>query len=60
MSEQQHHHHHHHRKDSSTLFKERSLRAIRIRRMVEKWLKIALVVVAVIMVLLVIAAYLFG
>lgn len=59
MSEQQHHHHHH-RKDSATVFKERSLRAIRVRRMIEKWLKIALVVVAVIMVLLVIAAYLFG
>lgn len=59
MSEQ-HHHHHHHRKDSATVFKERSLRAIRVRRMIEKWLKIALVVVAVIMVLLVIAAYLFG
>lgn len=58
--EQQQHHHHHHRKDNATRFKERSLNAIVLRRQVEKWLKIFLCVVAAIMVLLVIAAYLFG
>ena len=47
-------HHHHHRKDSATRFKERSLNAIVIRRKIEKWLKIILLVVAILMVIAVI------
>ncbi|MBR1548981.1 MAG: hypothetical protein IJ637_09700 [Prevotella sp.] len=61
MSEQKHHHHHHkHRKDSATLFKERSLRSIAVKRQIEKWLKIVLMVVAAIMVLAVVFVYKFG
>ncbi len=60
MAEQQHTHHHHHRKDSATRFKERSLHAIEFKRLLEKWLKIAVLVVAVIMVVLVILAYTVG
>ena len=60
MAEQTHHHHHHHKKDSATIFKERSLRAIIRNQLIEKWLKIGLLIVAVIMGCLVVAAYMFG
>ena len=56
----EHHHHHHHRKDSATRFKERSLRAIAIRRKLEKWLKVFLCIVAALMVLAVVIVYKFG
>ena len=56
---QEHHHHHHHRKDSATLFKERSLRAIEYRRRFEKYLKIAVVLLALVMIVLVVLAYTF-
>ena len=55
-----HHHHHHHRKDSATLFKERSLNAIVLRRKLEKWGKIALMVLAILMILAVIFVYTMG
>ena len=58
--EQQHHHHHHHRKDSATIFKEKSLRAIELRHFFEKWLKIAVIVLAAVMVVLLILAYTVG
>jgi len=54
------HHHHHHRKDSATRFKEKSLRAIELRRLFEKYLKIAVVILAIVMVVLVILAYTLG
>lgn len=62
MAEQSnhHHHHHHHKKDSATLFKERSLRAIARNQLIERCLKIGLVIVALIMGCLVVAAYMFG
>jgi hypothetical protein len=60
MEQQHHHHHHHHHKDSASIFKERSLRAIRYRRIFEKYLKIATVILAIIMVGLVFFAYTFG
>ena len=61
MSEQQHHHHHHHHhKDSATLFKERSLNAIVFQRKAEKWGKIFLLVIAILMILAVVFVYLFG
>ena len=59
----QHHHqhqHHHHKRDGASLFKEKSLNAIKRNRLIEKWLKIILCGVAVFMGLLVIVAYLFG
>ncbi len=48
-SSSQTHHHHRHRKDHATRFKERSLNAIVLRRRIEKWLKIFLLVVALAM-----------
>ena len=60
MSEQQHHHHHHRHKDGATRFKERSLNAIYIRRQIEKYLKIALLVVACLSVLAVLLVYTIG
>ena len=60
MSEQeQHHHHHHHRhrKDNATIFKERSLRAIKIRKFLEKAIKRALIVIAVLMAIAVFVCY---
>lgn len=55
-----HHHHHHHHKDDATRFKERSLNAIVIRRKLEKYLKLALVIIAVFMILAVIYVYTLG
>lgn len=50
-------HHHHHHKDGATRFKERSLNAIVLRQMMEKWLKIVLCIIAAIMVLAVFYVY---
>ena len=58
--EQEHHHHHRRHKDSASIFKEKSLRAIELRRLFEKYLKIAVVILAVVMVALVIFAYTLG
>jgi hypothetical protein len=52
-------HHHHHHRDGASRFRDRSLRAIEIRRKVGKWLKIVLLILAVFMVLLVLASYFF-
>lgn len=61
-NQQQHHHHHHHhnKRDGASLFKERSLNAIRRNRLIEKWLKVAVFVVACIMAVLVVLAYTIG
>ena len=53
-------HHHHHRKDGASRFKEKSLNAIVLRRKMEKWGKIALLAVAIIMVFAVLVVYKFG
>ena len=58
--EQEHHHHHRHHKESASIFKEKSLRAIELRRLFEKYLKIAVVILAIVMVALVIFAYTIG
>ena len=55
--QQQHHHHHHHHKDGATRFKERSLNAIVLRRKLEKWLKVIVMVLALLMVLATIYVY---
>lgn len=61
MSEQhQHHHHSHQKEDYASRFKRRGLQSIVIRRMVDKWLKIALFIIAIFMVLLLMASYLIG
>ena len=58
MSE--HHHHHHHHKDGATRFKEHSLNAIVLRRKMEKWGKIILLIIAILMVLAVAFVYTMG
>lgn len=60
MSEQHHHSHHHHHDDYASRFKRKSLQSIAFRRKLDKWLKIALFILAVFMVLLVIFAILFA
>ena len=55
MSE--HKHHHHHQKDGASRFKERSLNAIVLRRKLEKWLKVIVMVLALLMVLATIYVY---
>ena len=60
-SSQHHHHTHgHHHDDYASQFKKKSLRSIEFRRQFDKWMKISLFVLAIIMVLLVFTAYLFG
>ena len=59
MSEHKHHHHHQH-KDSATIFKERSLNAIVLRRKLEKWLKIIVMVLALFMILATLYVYTLG
>jgi hypothetical protein len=58
MSE--HHHHHHHHDDYASRFKRKSLNAIVLRRKLEKWLKIAVCILALLMVLAVIFVYTLG
>ena len=62
MSEQHHHEHshHHHHDDYASQFKKKSLQSIAFRRKLDKWLKIGLLALAIIMMLLVVLAYLFG
>ena len=57
---EQHHHHHHHHKDSATRFKERSLNAIVLRRKLEKWGKIIVLLLAIFMVLATCYVYTLG
>ena len=57
QQQHQHHHHHHHHKDDATRFKERSLNAIVLRRKLEKWLKVIVMVLALIMILATIYVY---
>ena len=54
-----HHSHHHHYDDYASQFKRKSLQSIEFRRNLDKWLKIALFILAVLMILLVILACLF-
>ena len=54
------HHHHHHRDDYASRFKKKSLQSIAFRRKADKWLKISLLVLSVVMMLIVVIAYLFG
>ena len=51
---------HHHKKDGASRFRDRSLNAIHIRRQIEKYLKITLAVLAVIMVIAVLLVYTIG
>ena len=53
-------HSHHHHEDDASRFKRKSLNSIAFRRKMDKWLKLGLLGLAVIMIILVFAAYLFG
>ena len=53
-------HSHHHHEDYASRFKRKSLNSIAFRRKLDKWLKLGLLGLAVIMIILVFAAYLFG
>ena len=54
------HKHRHHHKDSATIFKERSLNAIVMRRKLEKWGKIVVMILALFMVLATLYVYTLG
>ena len=54
------HHHHSHKPDGASLFKRRSLAAIHRRKVIEKWLKRILVVIAILMGIAVVVVYKFG
>lgn len=58
--EHTHHHHHHHKKDGSSLFKQKSLAAIQRRKVLEKIIKISLIVLAILMAIAVVLAYTIG
>ena len=58
--EHAHHHHHHHKKDGSSLFKQKSLAAIQRRKVLEKIIKISLIVLAILMAIAVVLAYTIG
>ena len=59
MSEQHHHHHKHHR-DSASIFREKTLRGIERRKLLEKLMMYGLIALAVIMAILVFLAYSIG
>jgi len=56
MSEHNHHHHHH-KPDDASIFKQKSLSAIQRRKLIEKILKIATVIVAILMAIAVVLVY---
>ena len=55
-----HHTHHHHKEDGASRFKHKSLSAIRKRKQMAKILKMALLVIAVLMGIVVLLAYTVG
>ena len=57
MAEEHHHHHHHHKKDGASLFKQKSLAGIQRRKLIEKVLKIAMIILAIIMAIAVVLVY---
>ena len=55
-----HHHHHHHKKDGATLFKQKSLAMIERKKLIEKILKISMVILAIVMAIAVVVVYTIG
>ena len=53
-------HHHHRHEDYATRFKRKGLQSIEFRRKADKWLKISLLGLSVVMMLIVVIAYIFG
>jgi hypothetical protein len=58
MSQSSHHHHHHHKEDDAGRFRDHNLRMISLRRQLEKWLKVSLCILALLMGALVVYLYL--
>lgn len=59
MSDNHSHHHHHHKEDYGSRFKRQILSSIAFRRSADKWMKIILFILSMVMILLVILAYVF-
>jgi cell division protein FtsL len=57
MSQSKHHHHH---RDGASLFKQRSLASIQRKKIIEKVLKMALTIIAILMAIAVIFVYTIG
>lgn len=51
---------HHHKKDGASIFKQKSLAAIKRKKVIEKVLKIGMVVLAIIMAVAVVYVYTYG
>lgn len=60
MSSSHPHHHHHHQKDGATLFRQRSLANIQRKKVLEKVLKITLIIIAILMALATLLVYTIG
>lgn len=60
MSSSHPHHHHHHKKDGASLFKQHSLASIQRKKVLEKALKITLIIIAILMALAVVFVYTVG
>ena len=54
------HHHSHLREDNGSRFKRPSLASMAFRRKADKWMKIGLFLLSVVMVVFVVLAYLYG
>jgi cell division protein FtsL len=57
MSQSKHHHHH---RDGASSFKQRSLASIQRKKIIEKVLKMALTIIAILMAIAVIFVYTIG
>lgn len=55
-----HHHHSHHKRDEASRFKDRSLRMLEFRKKLEKYIKLALLLLAIIMGVAVVIVYTIG
>lgn len=60
MSSSHSHHHHHHKKDGASLFKQHSLANIQRKKVLEKALKITLIIIAILMALATVFVYTVG
>lgn len=57
MSQSKHHHHH---RDGASLFKQQSLASIQRKKIIEKVLKMALTIIAILMAIAVVLVYTIG
>jgi len=57
MSQSKHHHHH---RDGASLFKQQSLASIQRKKLIEKVLKMALTIIAILMAIAVVLVYTIG